>query len=150
MNSLMFVNLLVDNVLFSEVLALQPPGRADRTYRPNSWWWGGTIFWEGQSANLWYNHDVWYSIGTYVFYDLWHHYEENNMINTERKQTHFVWPIFCSCATLPSIWASYFPISITWSHQGPQKNLILAKYDSSIINCEQCYCPLFATGGHWP
>ena len=79
-------------------------------------------------------------------YTIW----RKNVLNTERKQTHFVWPIFCSCATLPSIWATYFPIPITWSHQGPQKNLILAKYDSSIINCEQCYCPLFATGGHWP
>ena len=65
-----------DNVLLvSEVLALQPPRRAGRTYRPSSWWWGGTVFWEGQSANLWYNHDVWYSIGTQVFYDLWHHYD---------------------------------------------------------------------------
>ena len=115
MNSLMFVNLIVDNVLlFSEVLALQPPGRAGRTYRPSSWRGGGTVFWEGQSANLWYNHDVWYSIGTQVFYDLWHHYdawyykkentctqyEEKNVLNTERKPTHFVWPIFCSCAAL--------------------------------------------------
>ena len=79
-------------------------------------------------------------------YTIW----RKDVLNTERKQTHFVWPIFCSCATLPSIWATYFQIPITWSHQGPQKNLILAKYDSSIINCEQCYCPLFATGGHCP